>query len=89
MTTSTTDLPPVLVAIYDLREDGWRAACRHAALWGSLHTHASYIFADRIAIEFRPSPDPSWRAWEAHRLSQIFCELWPPAQAGSREEEAA
>jgi hypothetical protein len=83
-TSSQTELPPVLVAIYDLREpDQWRMVCRHTSWWGSKYVRADHLFADRIALAFRPSPDRRWLVWEAHRLSQIFGELWPERlQAG-------
>jgi hypothetical protein len=73
--TPATKLSPALLAIYDLREDGWEMACRHARLWGPLYIKSEYVFADRIAVSFHPAPDESWRVWEAERLMWIFADL--------------
>jgi hypothetical protein len=86
--TPTTKLSPALLAIYDLREDGWDMACRHARLWGPLYVKSEWLFADRIVLAFHPAPDPSWRTWEAHRLSDIFAELWPPKSTAQGGEAA-
>jgi hypothetical protein len=83
MTTSQRSSRPILVALFDLRNGGWDSACRCARLWGPLHTRAEWVYGDRIALAFHPSPDERWREWEASRLVDLFAELCP-SQLGAR-----
>jgi hypothetical protein len=84
----TVDMvPPVFIAIYDLRQGGWDMATRHARLWGTLYVRSTYLAGDRIGVEFYSSGRPLWRKFEEKWLRAIFDELWPPSRA--REGEAA
>jgi hypothetical protein len=79
-------LPPVFIAIYDLRRGGWEMATRHAKLWGSLYVKSTYLAGDRIGVEFYASGRPLWRKFEEKRLQTIFDELWPSVKAGAQDD---
>jgi hypothetical protein len=62
-----------LVVVYDLSDDGRRAAHRHRATWGKLYTDIYPLSYDHIALVFR-SAGERWRPWELVRLSWILGE---------------